>query len=627
MPQNAFFLKTLAMAALFAFPLMANAANVTVSTLAQLQTAIDGANEATTIEVTDPLDITALITIGDGKDITLTGEQLTRGVMGNLITVSTGGSLTLENITIDGNKDVVNCSGYCRGALVYVNGGALTMNSGAALQNNKREDGNGAGVRVNNGIFTMNSGRISGNDAFSGMINAGGVAVSNSTFTMNGGEISNNTAFGSSFAGGVHIANNSTFTMTGGKISNNIADADGGGMAVYNSTFNMTGGEISNNMTYQFGGGVCFFSGTFTVGGTAKIFDNTSYNAVNATPNVDLLSGTYITISTETPPASGMNIGVSTGTASGVIVESGADLAYAQYFASDESGKMVRYSGGQLVLSSSEFHGGGTEANPYLISTAEELAKLAELVNAGNSDYNNKYYKLLENIDLGVAPYNEGEGWVPIGSSSNGFYGSFNGNGKTISNLFINRPGTNVQGLFGGIGVGMVKNLGIVNVDITGGSAVGGIAGSFNNGIVQNCYTTGTVTGTNRVGGLVGEFDKASVTNSYSTAAVNGNSEVGGMVGSDGFLGSSITNCAALNVEVNGSSDVGRIIGNNSYTTLSNNFAYSGLPGTDGTDITATDIITDGTIGGLFTAPVWTTENGKLPGFGAAVAMPAHLKP
>ncbi|MCL2282025.1 MAG: leucine-rich repeat domain-containing protein, partial [Fibromonadales bacterium] len=142
----------------------------------------------------------------------------------------------------------------------------------------------------------------------------------------------------------------------------------------------------------------------------------------------------------------------------------------------------------------------------------------------------------------------------------------------------------------------------------------------------QNCYTTGTVTGTNRVGGLVGEFDKASVTNSYSTAAVNGNSEVGGLVGNVGFLSISITNCAALNAEVNGSSNVGRIMNDeHGDATLSNSFAYSGLPGTDGTDITATDIITDGTIGGLFTAPVWTTENGKLPGFGTAVDMPAHI--
>jgi len=113
------------------------------------------------------------------------------------------------------------------------------------------------------------------------------------------------------------------------------------------------------------------------------------------------------------------------------------------------------YAGGSVTTSAawtgstaSSFAGGyGTSANPYLISTPEQLAYLASLVNNNNTNYNSKYYELTEDIDLG------GREWTPIGkgvlaadltaSSNYAFKGVFNGNGHTVSNFKISSASLN----------------------------------------------------------------------------------------------------------------------------------------------------------------------------------------
>ena len=69
----------------------------------------------------------------------------------------------------------------------------------------------------------------------------------------------------------------------------------------------------------------------------------------------------------------------------------------------------------------------GTEGNPYIIETAAQLSKLAELVNEGDADYNEAYYQLSKDIDLSDygTGFNNGEGWIPIGNTDNPFQGKF----------------------------------------------------------------------------------------------------------------------------------------------------------------------------------------------------------
>ncbi|MCL2512168.1 MAG: T9SS type A sorting domain-containing protein [Bacteroidales bacterium] len=321
-----------------------------------------------------------------------------------------------------------------------------------------------------------------------------------------------------------------------------------------------------------------------------------------------------------------------------------------------------------------QFSGGnGSADNPYIITTAQQLAQLATFVNDGNSDYRSAYYKLGNDIDLSA--YQSGTGWTPIGHDLS-FYGKFDGNNKKITGLYINNPTLRYVGLFGIISGATVKNLAVENVNITGKNGVGSVVGTayFNaTNTITNCYSTGKVSGSgNEIGGIVGYF-YGNLTNCYSTCEVSGNETVGGVAGivsgslkncystgkvsgekriggvsNSAYVGSNnISNCAALNPSVKGTnSDAGRIgidgsVEGYAWLSLSNNAAYDGLVNNsgntvwnnkgadkeDGEDITLQQIQSDGTIGGRFTAADgWTTENGKLPGlFGNTVPMPAHL--
>jgi hypothetical protein len=173
--------------------------------------------------------------------------------------------------------------------------------------------------------------------------------------------------------------------------------------------------------------------------------------------------------------------------------------------------------------------------------------------------------------DLDLSGYSN---WTPIGNATtaNQFRGNFNGNGKVISNLTINRPTTNYQGLFGYLNGGTIKNLGVENCNITGQEYIGGLAGS--GGSYENCYVTGAVNGTRIIGGLVGSAG-SSITNCYTTCTVTGSDFVGGLVGN---ASASITNCYTTG-NVNGSDNVGGLTGANTGNLIQKCYATGNISG------------------------------------------------
>src|SRR5690606_23013753 len=106
-----------------------------------------------------------------------------------------------------------------------------------------------------------------------------------------------------------------------------------------------------------------------------------------------------------------------------------------------------------------ELLGEGTIEEPDEIHTAEELARLSELVRGEIGTYYDRHYILMNDVDL--SGYRADGGWRPISM----FRGVFDGNGKTITGLYINRPVENNQGLFGWVctdSMAVVKNLNIM---------------------------------------------------------------------------------------------------------------------------------------------------------------------
>ena len=181
-------------------------------------------------------------------------------------------------------------------------------------------------------------------------------------------------------------------------------------------------------------------------------------------------------------------------------------------------------------------------------------------------------YELMDDLDFdtngdGDVDVNDGEiawgrgtdagnGWLPIGTFSNQFTATFQGNGHVIRNLFINRSINNV-GLFG-YSTGRLSQLGLVNVEITGEINTGGLVGR-NLGTVSTSYVSGQVAGDASVGGLVGQSEfGSSITASYTRDQVRGNNRVGGL---KGWHLLSTTTASYATGQVTGNSNVGGLIG------------------------------------------------------------------
>ena len=176
----------------------------------------------------------------------------------------------------------------------------------------------------------------------------------------------------------------------------------------------------------------------------------------------------------------------------------------------------------------------------------------------GNLDFNDPESYGSGSVDKGWSLSEEREGWPPIGSNIKGFNASFDGNGHTIFNLFIDRQDENAVGLFAVLTVhGEVGQVGLVDVNVTGKRGVGGLVG-YNRGSIMGSRAMGKVSGWLEIGMLVGS-NSTNITDSYAAGNVSGDWQVGGLVG--GNRGTIIGSHAAC--EVKGGTTVGGLAGIN----------------------------------------------------------------
>lgn len=202
------------------------------------------------------------------------------------------------------------------------------------------------------------------------------------------------------------------------------------------------------------------------------------------------------------------------------------------------------------------------------INSFSDFQQFRDSVNEGNT-YSGKTVTLKTNITLSGA-------WTPIGNSSIGFDGTFDGGSHTVFGLYINST-SKYQGLFGRItSNGVIKNLG-VDGSVTGDEYIGGIVGYNSRGSVINCtHDSGTVTGEEYVGGVVGYNNAGTITDCVNSGTVTGNEYSGGIVGynESGSI-SDCTNSGTVKTSGNRKDNMGGIVGNirgsgNSVTGCSN---------------------------------------------------------
>ena len=236
-----------------------------------------------------------------------------------------------------------------------------------------------------------------------------------------------------------------------------------------------------------------------------------------------------------------------------------------------------------------DWYTNGPEADgAYHISTAAELAGLAQLVNEGNT-FDGNTIKLTQDITLNENVLTESgelsddgsnfKQWTAIGTLDESFQGSFDGQNHTISGIYINNN-SDYQGLFGYVdGEGAtIQNLSVTDSYIKARNYVGGIVGfNYSYSEVSNCSNNGAVTGGDKayVGGIVGfNYSYSEVSNCSNSGTVTGGDKayVGGIVG---FNYGMVSNCSNSGTVTGGDdAEVGGIVGivgfNYSYSEVSN---------------------------------------------------------
>ena len=265
--------------------------------------------------------------------------------------------------------------------------------------------------------------------------------------------------------------------------------------------------------------------------------------------------------------------------------------------------------------------GDGSTGNPYIITKAEELAWFRDQVNNGKNKICAKIANDVEVIDMSKVCHAadaskkiEELSWVPIGNDAKKYQGTFDGNGKTITNLYINAIKENMGiGFFGYTLQSKIKNLTFENANVTntyshtgvlvgyagygstlqnikisntcqmkGGTFTGGIAGLLD-GNAYNCVNYATVQGTQYIGGLCGDYSRTG--NSMTACANYGNVTasslgVGGLVGN--FDSGTIQDCANYG-DVKGTYRVAGMAGFVSEGKVQNVFSYGNVSATDNT--------------------------------------------
>ena len=567
------------------------------------------------VTLTNPISLTASTTIGNPNagGLLFSGDTITSTGSTNLTFNFTaqGVGIALPNINLTSGGATLD---------VYTNGGTITQNSGTSIQlatsstlvanTNVSSNSSSAAITLNNSGNIMNSdalGIVSGGANASvtetGSLTLGTTNVGTGTYTLNAtgaiGEYANTTftAGTLSLSAGSNAIN---FNGTGSTNSIGTVNLSNSGSNAIN--FFASGATSLGTLTLNSGtqaislasGGAGDFTFTqaitlnsgnaLTVNSAKSINLNSSTGitvnsgssaSLTATNNIYLnsgISGTgQLTLSAASglgsitsgtsaaPNAGGVNQTINVGTfilAKGGFQENATTLPT---FAATN----FEITGGANAQFLRVTGGSGSTGSPYQITDVYGLQGASTL--ATNS------YKLMNNIDAsGTSSWSYGSndlGFQPIYS----FTGSFNGNGQTISSVYIYQPLSGPLGFFGSVNSGgSVSTLGLVNPNISSYTTVGGLVGSLASGatLTSDYVSGGNIIGLNNgtgLGGLVGS-NSGTIISSWSSAGVVGSSgnSVGGLVGVNTSTGVIQNSYSTGAVNAGSSNQVGGFVGSNS---------------------------------------------------------------
>ena len=569
-------------------------------------------------------------------------EALAAAVNGDTITLL--GNID-EDIVIEQVADVkitINGNGKKFTGTITIDGGSAAINSAAITIKNVNFDASNISTDacINLGVSGDTSTRYTNN-----------VTVENCTFTGGGrtkaaiksyvGGDKNLTVTGCTVDNTMHSLLQAT-NIAGVVIDGCMVNSKNGinlnsssNVEIKNSTISVSGYAVRVGVNGGTSGEVILTGNTLKTdnseGDAVVVLRGTAPTLVDLTMSENVVSGTTHISGTVAETKISADANYWDGNKAPVV--SGTEVAVETYYADAEL----------VNLKKTSLSGSGTQADPFLIESKEDLIWFRDTVNTYTSDGSNqfkgKYFKLTADIDL------NGINWTPIGTNSKGdhmaFLGHFDGAGHTISNLYINADGGHL-GFFARVGsysedcTPTITNLKFHNVDVSsnttnshGGSYVAGVvANAGGNSVVSNITLTGEVyiVGYGYVGGIVGhgypDIDNCHVNVDYgwihchywcgggiigyageggtpitnsSVSGVEIWSAYGGAGAVAGLLqdGNKLENVSASNVTITSNSDycMGYIAGNGESSTMTNVTVNNVSATANGNAITSTDAV------------------------------------
>ncbi len=354
-----------------------------------------------------------------------------------------------------------------------------------------------------------------------------------------------------------------------------------------NITETITGLTPSTQYVYR---AFCTADGCETVYGTTKYFTTQNVN-VTTNPATDLTESSATLNGT-------MNMGDATVTSKGFEYKTVDEENYTAITVTADTNVFsiplyglpvntrYQYRAFVNIAENTETYYGATQtfevswlnADTIYIYDADMLQWVSDRCNSG-TDFAGKYIKLMNNI---VLPLNQPNNMTSIGRyPSYPFSGTFDGNGLTISNLYIDQPNTEYQGFFGYTLNANLYEVGLVNITASGRNYTGGMVAYAQNTYMRDCYVNGgTLFALSYCGGLVGYQQQGTnsiISGCYNTCTVSGNHYVGGLVGFSNY--STVRNSYVAASVAGQGNGVGAIIGGANDVLMYNCYFSSTITG------------------------------------------------
>ncbi len=528
----------------------------------------------------------------DGKGHTIKGLYIGEDGYGGLFDgIGTGG--TVKNLSVSGSIDAMSTA---IGGIAGTNSGTIENCYSDVDITGRGSLGGIAGLNADGTIKDCyNTGNISNSYESDGMSGTGGIAGDNSG-ESGGGTIQScynagilmTSAGGNSPTGGI-AGNNSQGKIescynTGEIITGSGGESFAGGIAGNNTaeienSYNTAdirgevaaGGIAGNN--YKNSADTGSIKNSYNAGSITATDVNDAGGIAGKNTNAEIQNCYYLTDTAQ------KGIG-STDDVTGTVDVKTAD-EFKTLASSLNSGTEAWEDSSFLerpILTALPEGGDGKEATPYTIPDKATLEKIREYINTDEDGGKDEYFKLTADIALDGGDTSQ---WTPIGTESNKFQGTFDGDGHKISGLYIDNE-DKYQGLFGCIETsGTVKNLGVEG-SVTAGDNSGGIAGQ-NEGTIICCYNGAAVTGSDSsyCGGIAGT-NKGKIENCYNAGSIDGSLYIGGIAGLNNGTIENCYNTSVITDHFSSFSFSGAIAGQNGGAATVKNCYYLEKDGLEG---------------------------------------------